>query len=284
MSTQTFDITPAEVAAHYDDLDQVYRDFWGEHVHHGLWTSRAATTEEATRNLIDAVVERARIGAGSAVCDAGCGYGGTSRVLARELGARVTALTISPAQHAYARSVDPNADNPTYLLRNWLDNGLTPDTFDAVLAIESSEHMPDLGRFFSEAHRVLRPGGRLVICAWLTREAPRGWERRWLVDPICREGRLRGMESVAELQRQAVAVGLTPIDCDDVSRQVKKTWPICIQRVLLGLLREPAFRRFVFKDGGPNRIFGLTMFRIWLAYEIGAMRYGILSFEKTRLD
>lgn len=280
MNAQTFNVTPLEVAAHYDDLDRPYRDFWGEHVHHGLWTSRATTTEQATRNLIDAVVERAGIGKGDAVCDAGCGYGGTSRVLARALGARVTALTISQAQHAYARAVDADAENPTYLLRDWLENGLAPDAFDAVLAIESSEHMPDLGRFFSEAHRVLRPGGRLVICAWLTREAPRGWERRWLVGPICREGRLRGMESVAELQRQAGAAGFAAAGFDDFSRQVKKTWPICIQRVVGGLLREPAFRRFVFSDGGPNRVFGLTMLRIWLAYEVGAMRYGILTFVK----
>ena len=24
-------------ASHYDDLDQFYREIWGEHVHHGVW-------------------------------------------------------------------------------------------------------------------------------------------------------------------------------------------------------------------------------------------------------
>ena len=47
---------PGEVAAHYDDLDRFYREIWGEHVHHGLWQSRAETAEEATRHLITEVV------------------------------------------------------------------------------------------------------------------------------------------------------------------------------------------------------------------------------------
>jgi tocopherol O-methyltransferase len=279
MSAQGFNVSPGEVAGHYDDLDSLYRQFWGEHVHHGLWSSPDATPEEATRHLIDAVVAQARIVRGSAVCDAGCGYGGTSRVLAHEIGANVTALTISPAQYAHAQSVDPKSGNPVYLLRDWLENGLDGDSFDAVVAIESSEHMPDLAAFFVQAARVLRPGGRLVVCSWLTREIPRAWERRWLIGPICREGRMRGMESVAEMQRLAAAAGLAAEAFDDCSSKVKKTWSICIKRVVVGLFRDPAVRHFAW-HGGPNRIFGLTMLRIWLAYEVGAMRYGILTFVK----
>ena len=280
MPAPSLGVTLADVAAHYDDLDHLYREFWGEHVHHGLWATPGATPDEATRRLIDVVVERACIENGDSVCDAGCGYGGTARVLARELGARVTALTISPAQHAYAVGVDPGVDNPKYLLRDWLENGLEAEAFDAVLAIESSEHMPNLHGFFAEAERVLRRGGRLVLCAWLTREAPRWWEQRWLVGPICREGRLRAMESVASLQTHAAAVGFIPEGAEDVTRQVKQTWPICLRRVVVGLLRSPAHRRFLLRYGGANRIFGLTMLRIWFAYEVGAMRYGILTFVK----
>jgi tocopherol O-methyltransferase len=270
----------AEVAAHYDDLDRFYREIWGEHVHHGLWTSPRLTSQEAARRLIDVVAEKAAISTGDAVCDIGCGYGGTARVLSREFGARVTALTISKSQHAYAEAVDPASGNPTYLLRDWLANGLESESFDAAIAIESSEHMPDLPAFFAEVARVLRPGGRLVVCAWLTRERPRSWERRALLEPICHEGRLRGMESAAEYARLARAAGLEPGAVEDLSRQVKRTWPICAARVLAGFFREPAYRRFLFRTGGPNRIFALTLLRIWLAYELRSMRYGILTAVK----
>jgi tocopherol O-methyltransferase len=177
-------------------------------------------------------------------------------------------------------SLDPETTNPTYLLRDWLANRLEPASFDAVIAIESSEHMADLEAFFAEAARVLKPGGRFVICAWLSREPPRLWERRFLLEPICREGRLRGMGSASEYHQLAQAAGLVPVCCQDVSRQVKRTWPICAGRVVRGLFREPAYRQFVLRSRSSNKIFALTLLRIWLAYELGCMRYGILTALK----
>src|SRR5690349_13484122 len=73
-----------DVATHYDGLDRFYREIWGEHVHHGLWKTGRETPEAATRQLIAEVAERAGIGPGAEVCDVGCGYGGTARVLARD--------------------------------------------------------------------------------------------------------------------------------------------------------------------------------------------------------
>ena len=280
MAVEAPALEPSAVAAHYDDLDPYYRRFWGEHVHHGLFDARGMSPEEATRRLIEVVAGEAGIESGSAVCDVGCGYGGTARVLYREYCAEVTALTISSAQHAYARTVDPGGDGPLYLLKDWLRNGLEAQSFDAVIAIESSEHMPDLAAFFDEAARVLRPGGRLVVCAWLTRERPRAWERRALIGPICREGRMRGMETAAVYRQLAVASGLASLAYRDVSRQVSPTWSICARRVLSALFRNPADRDFLLRTGGPNRVFALTLVRIWLAYAVGAMRYGIFTFEK----
>ena len=156
--------SPAAVAAHYDHLDRFYREIWGEHIHHGLWRSGRESPDLAVRQLITLVADRAGLETGMDVCDVGCGYGGTARLFARDYNARVTGLTIAPAQHAFALGVDPAAGNPAYLLRDWSDNRLPADSFDVVIAIESTEHMPDKAAFFNEAHRVLRPGGRLVVC------------------------------------------------------------------------------------------------------------------------
>jgi tocopherol O-methyltransferase len=272
--------TGDDVAAHYDSLDRFYREVWGEHVHHGLWRTGAENVRAATHQLIAEVATRAAIQPGDAVCDLGCGYGGTARVLASDYRAAVTGLTISAAQHAYASSLEPSAANPVYLLRDWARNELPAASFDAVVAIESTEHVADKAGLFAEVYRVLRPGGRLVVCAWLARSAARTREVRYLLEPICREGRLMGMGTAEEYHALVLEAGLQPIGYEDVSRQVKRTWPICAGRIVKGLIRQPEYRRFLFNSRQRDRIFMLTMFRIWLAYSLGSMRYGILAAVK----
>ena len=44
--------TSAAVAEHYDELDPFYREIWGEHVHHGLWTTGRETPDQAVEALI----------------------------------------------------------------------------------------------------------------------------------------------------------------------------------------------------------------------------------------
>jgi tocopherol O-methyltransferase len=277
-------VSPELVAGHYDDLDRFYREIWGEHVHHGLWETRGDSIQTATRRLIECVALEARIGPGDRVCDVGCGYGGTARVLASDYGASVVGLTVSSAQHAFARAVDPGRANPAYLLCDWLRNELDPGSFDAVLAVESTEHMPDLDAFFAQAARVLRPTGRLVVCSWLTRDRPSRWERRRLIEPICREGRMRGMGTVDDYRRLARAHGLACTRFQDLSRRVKRTWPLCAGRVARGLACDPSYRRFLLGHESRHKVFAFTLFRIWLAYELGTMRYGVLTFEPRGVD
>jgi tocopherol O-methyltransferase len=280
MITPRVPFDPKDVAAHYDELDSFYREIWGEHVHHGLWPSRTATAEDATLGLVRAVAEQCGLSGGESVCDVGSGYGATARVLAREYGCQVTGLTISAAQYQYARAADPGETSCSYLLRDWLDNGLAPESFDVVIAIESSEHMADLHAFFFEVHRVLKPGGRFVVCAWLSSDEPGRFATRHLLEPICREGRLRGLGTASDYQTLAVAAGMTPVAFDDVSRRVKRTWSLCARRTALGLMRRPTYRRFLMHTGNRNRVFALTVLRIWLAYELGSLRYGIMTAIK----
>jgi len=134
MIVSTRPISFADVTDHYDELDAFYRDLWGDHVHHGLWQTGRETSEEAVDTMARLVAKQAKIATGDRVLDIGSGYGAVARLLAREFGARVTAITISPAQYHYASGSDPTT-NPKYLLGDWLTTEFLPESFDAAVRL-----------------------------------------------------------------------------------------------------------------------------------------------------
>ncbi|MBV8276382.1 MAG: class I SAM-dependent methyltransferase [Verrucomicrobia bacterium] len=268
------------VADHYDELDVFYRELWGEHVHHGLWVSGQENPEVAVRHLVDIVAQAAQIKPGDQVIDIGCGYGAAARQLVQQYGAEVTAITLSSAQHAYAQSTTAGT-NPVYLIADWLTTDF-PQNFQAAIAIESSEHMPDRDEFFRRAYNVLQVGGRFVVCAWLSRESPSSIEIAWLLRPICDEGRVPHLPTLNELISSAKAAGFELVNSEDCSRGVRRTWGIILRRMIGRLLTDSRYRAFLLDRRRRNRIFALTVVRLWLAYRVGAMRYGIVTVERKQ--
>lgn len=266
------------VAAHYDDLDPFYREVWGEQLHHGIWRRGGESPAEAAAEMSRLVGDRLALRSGQELCDVGCGYGATARELSARFGVRVTGMTVSRRQADHAAQFP---DKGVRVLHgDWLANKFSDSSFDAVLAVESLEHMPDPRRAIGEMERVLRPGGAAVLCCWLTTDGPRRWERRHLLEPICREGRLTGMARERDIRDWLRTAGLDVEGVDDLSREVEKTWPVCLRRTGVAALRSPRLRSFLLSRHEQNRVFAVTLLRIWIAYRLGAMRY--LVFRTRR--
>jgi tocopherol O-methyltransferase len=270
--------TTAAVAAHYNDLDRFYREIWGDHVHHGYWETGRETPREAAEALVDRLADRLELKPGLSLIDIGCGYGATARRLAAMRGVTVTGVTVSAAQAEYA-ATEP-ASGVTIRVMDWLANDLPDGAFDRAYAIESSEHMPDKQRFFEEAFRTLKPGGVFAIYAWLACPNPKAWEVRHLLEPICREGRLPSMGDESDYRVLAEGAGFRVELMSDISRQVRRTWWICLKRVAGKLVRDPSYRRFLTERSASNRVFALTLVRLLAAYRTGSMRYCLLVLRK----
>ena len=66
----------------------------------------------------------------------------------------------------------------------------------------------------------------------------------------------------------------------DVSREVRGTWAICVRRAIAKIFTDRTARAYLFSAASRNRVFLLTVGRIWLAYRTGAMRYLVWRARK----
>lgn len=278
LTTEIPSVPPVEtIATHYDSLDYFYRDIWGEHIHHGLWLDGKEAPAEAAEQMSRRALERLELTYGARIADVGCGYGGTARLAANAYGANVVGFTVSAAQKRYADGIAADIGSVEIRLQDWAESGLADGSVDALLSLESIEHMPDRRRFAEHARRVLRPGGRMVVCTWLAAECVSEWSGRHLLAPIAREGRQAALVTSRELSAILVAAGFAQVRVEDLSLQVKRTWSIVIRRMLLRILTRRRYWRLMLGSSASDRIFALTACRILAAYQTGCMKYAMLT-------
>jgi malonyl-CoA O-methyltransferase len=144
--------------------------------------------------------------------DLGCGTGRHALWLA-SVGATVTAVDFSEGMLAEARR-KPGAERVRFVAHD-LHQPLPfePASFDLVVSGLVLEHLRELGPFFWEARRVLRPAGRAVISAMHPAMFLRGAQARF-TDPVSGERVQPGSipHSIGAFVMAAVRAGFTLTD------------------------------------------------------------------------
>jgi len=118
--------------------------------------------KEATLKL----ARMADLRSGQSVLDVGGGIGGPARVLAAEFDCVVTVLDLTEEYCRVGEMLTARtglSDKVTFKVGNALDMPFPDASFDVVWTQHSSMNMVDKESLYSEAHRTLRPGGRLAI-------------------------------------------------------------------------------------------------------------------------
>ena len=155
------------IHAHYDlgngfyslwlDPSMTYSSAWFDGNHQqDLQAAQHAKVRRALR-MVNAQ-------AGARVLEIGCGWGGLADIGAREFGADMTGITLSPSQLAYATErLHAQAIAADLRLQDYRDTNDGP--YDAICSIEMIEAV---GRefwptYFQTVARLLKPGGRACI-------------------------------------------------------------------------------------------------------------------------
>ncbi|MDT4914271.1 MAG: hypothetical protein QOC66_3399 [Pseudonocardiales bacterium] len=205
-------------AAHYDRVTAAWELVLGAELHYGVFVSGDEDLPTATRELTTRMIEAARLQAGHRVLDVGCGTGAPARRLASECGVEVLGITTSPVGAALAdqRARAAGLDTARFEIRDGTRNGLPADSFDRVWVMESSHLMPARQELFSECARVLRPGGRLVLCDIIRlRDIPflEVRQRRHEFAVLRAAFGTARMDTLDDYRGYAEAAGLTDISC-----------------------------------------------------------------------
>ncbi|GKY99339.1 hypothetical protein MPSEU_000888900 [Mayamaea pseudoterrestris] len=176
------------VGDEYDEwtTDGILEYYWGEHIHLGYYSDEEMKRGYKKKNFIQAkydfIDEMMKFGnidpadnRQAKVLDVGCGFGGTSRYLAKALGSEshVTGITLSPKQVERGTQLAQEqgvASSTKFMVMDALNMDFPDNSFDIVWACESGEHMPDKKKYIDEMMRVLKPGGKFVMACWCQRD------------------------------------------------------------------------------------------------------------------
>ncbi|MDR7085714.1 27-O-demethylrifamycin SV methyltransferase [Aeromicrobium panaciterrae] len=165
MSSDNTDIS-YDPADHYDRVMEAWALLLGAELHYGVFDSPDQPLVPATAQLTNLMIEGAQLEAGLRLLDVGCGSGAQACQLVEDFDIEVLGITTSQVgiDESTARAKSRGITGATFELRDATANGLPDNSFDRVWALESSHLMPNREAFVAEAARVLRPGGRFVMC------------------------------------------------------------------------------------------------------------------------
>ncbi|ROP42689.1 SAM-dependent methyltransferase [Saccharothrix texasensis] len=121
---------------------------------------------DAQRDKLELICRKLALRPGTRLLDVGCGWGSLLLHAARHHGVRATGVTLSSRQHAHvSRRIDELGlrDTVDVRLRDYRE--IPDEPFDAVASVEMGEHVGEENYpvYASTLHRLLRPGGRLLL-------------------------------------------------------------------------------------------------------------------------
>lgn len=259
---------------------------WGQHIHHGYYGSndiQTSTPKHAQEILIEKICQYLTISPSTKILDVGCGMGGTSIYLAKKFNANVTGVTLSTVQRNLA--IDAAKQESDRYLEPTVNfiiddahslNHIQSESVDLVWSLESCEQFYDKKAFIDQAHRVLKPNGRLMIATWCADQPSYSGRLAKRYYTICKSFLLPYLPTIQEystlLNNKFILQHVL-----DWSDNVKQSWALGMEE----LKKYSVFQ--LLKMGGLTGLFFVkSLSEMYLAFISGQLRYGVFIAHKNK--
>lgn len=157
------------------------------------------------------------------VLDMGCGLGATLRSIARVLpSAELRGITLVPWQQEQGRRLNQVRERRSGIelsVADYEHTAFPSETFDAVYAIESGCYGrgANKARMIREAHRLLRPGGRIVVADGFVGPGRMRGPQRAIYRKLCDCWVIEDLGEIDAFVRELELAGF----CDVVAEQIQ---------------------------------------------------------------
>jgi len=274
-----------QIAEYYDQTQRLYKAFWHRDksyaIHYGYWDIKTKNHQEALLNQNRFMADALKIHPGAKILDAGCGIGGSALWLAKNFDVHVIGITLSRGQLEEARKLANNhklQERVEFGAQDYLHTNFAKNSFDIVWGLESVCHAKRKKEFLTEAYRVLKPGGKIVVAdGFLKRDVKDSEEEIYkdFIDGFV----LPNIAKVDDFKKWMKEADFKNVKFWDNTEEAKPSSRIMYRRTLLFYPLAKAFHRFgLISDVVlKNSHAGIAQYKL---VKKGAAGYGVFYGEK----
>lgn len=274
------------IISYYDNTRLDYSILWfrkkNRSVHFGYYDEHAQSHSDALINLNRVMAQKINLSDGDTVLDAGCGQGGSSVWMAENYRVHVSGVSIVPHQiriairEAQKRGLQQRVK---FYEKDYCNTGFPDASFSVIWACESMCHAQNKLDFYREAHRLLKPGGRLVCADYIRTARPHQEHGERTLYEWLSGWSIKDIDTAEEHIRHTNLAGFTDFKLEDVTGNTKPS---------LGHLHAMSNKlwklgKFLKSIGLRNRVNHgnhLGSIRQYEALEQNLWHYGIMSMKK----